>query len=205
MAYHRLSQPLSNPRAVRLTNHAFLDAMIIVGFIAAILGTNHALSGVPNIKLFDLFVFVAAYSLGMKRGAIIAVGAWIIYGSFNPYGVTTPTLLISVTTAELVYVVAGALVRRILPPNQVSVTSTKTLIALFICAVLATFLYDVSTNIYTGWAWSQASASSDYGRWIRLALFNPGAVAFSVLHITSNAIFFVTLAPLLIKGVQRLR
>jgi hypothetical protein len=204
MAHRRLSQAFPASRATRLPNHA-IDTLILVTFIAAILGTNHALSSLPNIKLFDLFVFVAAYSLGVKRGAAIAASAWIIYGSFNPYGVTTPTLLISVITAEFIYVTAAVVARQILPPNEVNMTSTKTLIVLFACAVLGTLLYDISTNIYTGWAWSQASASSDYGRWIRLALFNPGAIAFSISHIASNIIFFVTLAPLLIKGVQKLR
>ena len=47
-------------------------------FLAAILGTNYALSALPNVKLFDLLVFVAGYTLGVRRGATVAVGAWFV-------------------------------------------------------------------------------------------------------------------------------
>jgi len=48
-------------------------------FVLAILATNYAFAGLPNVKLFDLLVFVAGYTLGLRRGLIVAGGAMLLY------------------------------------------------------------------------------------------------------------------------------
>ena len=88
-------------------------------FVVAILATNYALSGLPNVKLFDLLVFAAGYSLGLRRGALVAVTAWLVYGNVNPWGVAQAPLLLTLMGAEVGYAVAGALVRRFVAPDAV--------------------------------------------------------------------------------------
>ena len=80
-------------------------------FVVAILISNYALSALPNVKLFDLLVFVAGYSLGLRRGDAVAVAAWLFYGSFNPWGATHPQLLVTLMASEVGYAAAGSLVR----------------------------------------------------------------------------------------------
>ncbi|MCH8331075.1 MAG: hypothetical protein IH946_06810, partial [Bacteroidetes bacterium] len=70
-------------------------------FVAAILGSNYALIGLPNVKLFDLLVFVAGYTLGLRRGATVAVAAGLVYGQANPWGYAQPSLLATLMGAEV--------------------------------------------------------------------------------------------------------
>ena len=46
-----------------------VEAGAILAFVAAILATNIALTSFPNVKLFDLMVFLAGYALGLRRGS----------------------------------------------------------------------------------------------------------------------------------------
>ena len=46
------------------------------------------------------------------------------------------------------------------------------------------------------------AGSQEYGRWISTALFNPGALFFMAVHVSSNAILFPVFAPLVIRLVD---
>ncbi|MSQ22579.1 MAG: hypothetical protein EXR53_04635 [Dehalococcoidia bacterium] len=184
---------------------ALVDAAAILAFVAAILATNYALSSFPNVKLFDLMVFLAGYTLGFRRGAAVAVLAWLVYGNFNPYGPTTLPLLATVIAAETAYAGAGAFIRRMVAPESVRLLPSRGSLLFAVVAVVATMVYDVAANVYTGVSWAMLSGSSDYARWIVTALFNPGALFFTAAHLSSNALFFAAFAPLLIKGAEKIR
>ena len=183
----------------------WVEGMVLVAFCGTILATNYALTALPNVKLFDLMVFLAGYTLGFRRGAAVATLSWVVYGTFNPWGPTTAPLLISVITSEMVYVLAGAFFRRWLPPEKLPTLPGLHTLALGGVAMASTLTYDAATNIYTGISWAQFAGSPDYGRWIMTALFNPGALWFSGVHVGSNVMFFSVLTPVLVKAVGKVR
>ena len=174
-------------------------------FVAAILASNYALAAIPNVKLFDLLVFVAGYTLGVRRGATVAVAAWFVYGQVNPFGYAPAPLLITLMAAEVGYALAGAVVRRIAPPDRVRLGPGLAWAA-FACAALAsTIAYDVATNVYTGivWAGIAGSGASTSG-WVWTALSNPGALFFMAAHVGSNLVFFTLFGPPLVRAARRL-
>ena len=172
-------------------------------FVMAILVSNYAMAGLPNVKLFDLLVFVAGYSLGLRRGALVAVAAWMVYGHINPWGVAHTELLVTLMAAEIGYAVAGSAVRALVRPSQLRLRPGWLNAGLLVVAVLATGTYDLVTNAYTGYFWANIAGTNDYGRWIPLAMFNPGALYFMAAHVGSNTMLFTAFGPLLMKGTER--
>jgi uncharacterized membrane protein len=67
---------------------------------------------IPNVKLMDAFVFIAAFLFGLKVGLGTAISTWAVYGFINPYGQDDFTLLLFLMTGECLYAVAGALLSR---------------------------------------------------------------------------------------------
>ena len=160
------------------------------------------LTALPNVKLFDLIVFVAGYTLGFRRGAAVATGAWLVYGTLNPWGPAGPLLLITLMASELSYALAGAGVRMLVSPKQLRLLPGKWSLVIAIAAAVSTITYDGVTNAFTGVTWAQMAGSSEYQRWILVALFNPGAMLFSAIHVGSNLILFSLFGAALIKGVE---
>ena len=195
-----VSAPALKPLVGR---RVLVDMATIASFIGVILATNYALAGLPNVKLFDLMVFVAGYTLGLRRGMAVAAGAWLIYGNFNPWGTAGPVLLATLMGSEMVYAAAGAGMRMLVPPDRLRARPGKRSLLLAAVAVACTAAYDGATNVYTGLAWAQFAGSSDYGRWVLVALFSPGALMFSAVHVGSNILSFSLAAPLLIKGIEK--
>jgi hypothetical protein len=67
---------------------------------------------IPNVKLMDAFVFIAAFLFGLEVGLGTAVSTWAVYGFINPYGQDDITLLLFLMTGECLYAIAGALLSR---------------------------------------------------------------------------------------------
>ena len=179
------------------------EALLPLAFVLAILFTNYALTALPSVKLFDLMVFAAGYTLGARRGASVAVAAWLVYGNFNPWGPTTGPLLMTVMAAETVYALAGAGVRRLLPPARVRLGPGLATLAFALAAVATTALYDIAANVFTGVAWAQFTGGDEVGRWVWVALTSPGALFFTMMHVGSNVAFFAAFGPGLVKGVEK--
>ncbi len=172
-------------------------------FVAAILATNYALSGVPNVKLFDLLVFVAGYSLGLRRGALVAVAAWLVYGNVNPWGVAQAPLLLTMMGAQVGYAVLGSVTRRFVSPDAIKLGPSRLSLVLLVSAFVATLAYDFATNLYTAFFWASIAGSTDYSRWLVTTLFGPGAVLFMVLHVGSNLALFPVFGPLLMRASRK--
>jgi hypothetical protein len=85
---------------------------LIPVFTALSLATNYAMIDIPNVKLMDSFVFIAAFLFGLKVGFGTAISIWAVYGFINPYGQDDLTLLLFLMTGECLYAVAGALLSR---------------------------------------------------------------------------------------------
>ena len=179
------------------------ELVLPAAFILAILASNFALASQPNVKLFDLMVFAAGFTLGFRRGALVAAGAWLAYGTFNPWGAAGPLLLATLMMSEFMYALAGAAMRLLISPKQLSIIPGRWSILLAAVALVSTLAYDAVTNAYTGIVWAQMTGGFEYKRWILIALFNPGALLFSAYHVGSNIIFFALVGPALVKGVER--
>ena len=179
------------------------ELVLPAAFILAILASNFALASLPNVKFFDLLVFAAGFTLGFRRGVLVAAGAWLVYGTFNPWGAAGPLLLATLMMSECVYALAGASVRKLVSPRQLSIAPGRTSLLLAAAALATTLAYDVLTNVYTGIIWAQMSGAFEYKRWVLIALFNPGALLFSAYHVGSNVLFFALLGPALIRGAER--
>ena len=183
----------------------FQEAAVMAAFLIAILGTNLVLTNYPNVKMFDTLVFVACYTLGFRRGALIAATAWIIYGTANPFGSSGMLLLGVQIAGEIGYALAGAVARNILLPEKIQMLPSSTSLMFGILAVLSTLTYDVVTNVYTALHWASLAQSTDYSRWIVGTLFNPVALFFAAAHLSSNVLFFAFFAPLISKAVCKLK
>ena len=174
-------------------------------FVGAILASNYALAAIPNVKLFDLLVFVAGYTLGVRRGATVAVAAWFVYGQANPFGYAPAPLLVTLMAAEIGYAAAGAVVRRFLPPERVRLGPGLAWAAFACAALAATIAYDAATNAYTGVVWAGlAGSGASVSSWVWMALTNPGALFFMAAHAGSNLVFFTLFGPPLSLAARRL-
>ena len=197
-SYAVISKQFNLP-SLDLTRINTADVITASVFIIAILGTNYAMAGLPNVKLFDLLVFSAGYVLGFRKGVLVGVSAWLLYGTFNPWGPADSLLLTILMTSEAIYAFMGFGFRKLIDPNNLRISNSRQSLILVGLAVLGTFLYDLFTNAYTGVVWANMSGGS-YIDWINIALFNPGALLFSFVHISSNIIIFLTLGPLVMRG-----
>ena len=181
------------------------ELVLPAAFIAAILASNYALASQPNVKLFDLLVFAAGFTLGFRRGALVAAGAWLVYGTFNPWGAAGPLLLATLMMSECIYALAGAALRLLVSPGRLSLLPGRWSLLLAAAALVTTLAYDAVTNVYTGIVWAQMTGGLEYKRWILTALFNPGALLFSAWHVGSNIVFFGLLGAAVIKGAEKAR
>lgn len=86
---------------------------LVAVFTALSLGTNYAMIDIPNVKLMDSFVFIAAFLFGLEVGLGSAVSIWIIYGFINPWGQAGFPLFFFLVIGECFYAIAGAFLRRI--------------------------------------------------------------------------------------------
>ena len=197
------ARQLDVPRPGALGPVLAREAVAPLAFILAILATNYALAGTPNVKVMDLLVFVAGYTLGFRRGVTVATGARLIYGTFNPWGIADPLLVVAMIISEIVFALAGTGLRWLVPPRRLRFVPGWHVLLFAAAAVVCTLTYDALTNVYTGVIWAQMVGGTEYGRWLLIALFNPGALLFSAMHVGSNIVFFALFGPALVKGVEK--
>ncbi len=162
-------------------------------FTALSLATNYAMIDIPNVKLMDALVFIAAFLFGLDVGVGSAIFIWIIYGFVNPYGQASIILLTFLITGECFYAISGALLRRTSAATEVLTTS----ILFGGVGLLATFAYDTLTNFAT----YLFLANSLYQA---LLIGIITGAPFALLHELSNGIFFATVVPGVILAARRL-
>lgn len=176
-----------------------MKVALIAVFTALSLGTNYAMIDIPNVKLMDAFVFVAAFLFGLEVGLGSAVSIWIIYGFINPYGQASFSLLFFLIAGECFYAVSGALlsrasVARDLINNARPYGSVSVVFGLI--GFQATFAYDVLTNFG-----SYVFTTSTLYQAFIVGMIT--GVPFAILHEASNLVFFATVVPLAIAASKR--
>ncbi len=132
---------------------------MIAVFTALSLGTNYVMIDLPNVKLMDALIFIAAFLFGLEVGLGSAISIWLIYGFINPYGQADPLLLFFLMTGESFYAIAGAFLSRASAAQDLlnNARPYKRMGLLFgLIGFQATFAYDVLTN-FGSWIFKTSS------------------------------------------------
>ncbi len=175
---------------------------LIPVFAALSLATNYAMIDIPNVKLMDAFIFIAAFLFGLKVGTGSAILTWGIYGFLNPYGQDDVTLLGFLILGECFYAIAGFLLSRVgtvykLLNNRDPYTRISLLSLLFgLVGFQVTFAYDLLTN-FGSWVFKTTSL------YHALVIGFITGVPFAIVHEASNVVFFATVVPLGIAAARR--
>ena len=178
-----------------------LKPVLIAVFTAECLATNYAMIALPNIKIMDALVFIAAFLFGWTVGVGIAISTWTVYGFVNPYGQAGFPLILFLMMGECFYAIGGASLRKTSVAKQLleerRVSADFAVIAMFGTAGLAlTFAYDVLTNFAT---YIFVSNSLYQALLIGLVTGAP----FAILHELSNLGIFAFVSPVAILFAHR--
>ena len=119
---------------------------IVAAFSGLIVGSNLILADLPDVKLLDTLVFVAAFIFGFRVGASVAVVSELAWSFVSPWGIAgyvTPFLVLG----EMIYALAGWAASRIFG-GHVRPGSVDGYIIGAVLAICA-FVWDIETNIGT--------------------------------------------------------
>jgi LytS/YehU family sensor histidine kinase len=165
------------------SNHVDSKKLAIIAVLAALsIGTNYAMISLYNVKIMDLIVFIGGFCFGPFVGVLIGMVSWIVYGSLNPLGFSLPVWL-STMFSEVIYGIAGALMRKSLTSKQLSeFKHERVFVSVYfgIIGMFLTLIYDIVTNIVFGYV----------SGWNILWAVIVGFVPFGFVHMVSNAFFF---------------
>ena len=173
---------------------------MIAVFTALSLGTNYVMIDIPNVKLMDALIFIAAFLFGLEVGLGSAISAWLVYGFINPYGQADPILLLFLMTGECFYAIAGALLSRASAARDLLSKGRpyKRIGLLFgMIGFQATFAFDIITN-FGSWIFKTSSLYQ------ALIVGLITGVPFAIIHEASNIVFFATVVPLAIIASKRM-
>jgi hypothetical protein len=160
-------------------------------FSALSLATNYAMISIPNVKLMDALVFIAAFLFGVDVGLGTAIVSWGVYGYVNPYGQDPFPLILFIVVGECFYAFAAGLLKKTSFGHDVmegGASLARSSIVFGIVGVTATFGYDIITNFAT----YLFLASSLYQA---LVIGIITGVPFAIVHELSNFVFFSAVAP----------
>jgi hypothetical protein len=161
---------------------------------AMIIGSDFALSGAPDVKLMDAIVFAAAYMLGFRVGASVAVISETVWSVVSPWGVAgsiTPFLVVG----ELLFAAAGTVAAK-----AWDVDSSIGARSLNIGAVLAmcAFVWDLETNFGTALIASWPSVTL-----AKVAAYELFGTPFMLLHELSDFALGMVFVPLIVLVIRR--
>jgi hypothetical protein len=191
----------SSSSSRRSLTSPILKPVLIAVFTAECLATNYAMIALPNIKIMDALVFIAAFLFDWTVGVGIAISTWAVYGFVNPYGQAGFPLILFLMMGECFYAIGGAGLRKTSVAKQLlaerRLSADFAVIAMFGTAGLAlTFAYDVLTNFAT---YIFVSNSLYQALLIGLVTGAP----FAILHELSNLGIFALVSPVAILVAHR--
>ena len=173
---------------------------VVAVFAALALATNYALIGIPNVKIMDALVFLAAFLFGVKVGLAVGASTWAVYGFINPQGSADLILLSFLITGECFYALAGAGLRKTTIARDLLDKGFRKGFSLVFGTVglLATLAYDVLTN-FASWLFLTTSLYD------ALVIGLVTGAPFALVHEISNLVLFSTAAPAAIIAAKRFR
>jgi hypothetical protein len=143
------------------------------------------MAAVPNVKFFEVCLFIAGAFLGFWGGSVVPLVAGTIYILFNPNGPQTIFLVgIAQIIGYMLFGIAGALFGKMILANR------NHYVGMTFCAaigVVVTFIYDILTN----GAWGLTMGA------VKPAIIS--GIAFSLVHMGFNGLIFGLAEPLMVK------
>ncbi len=175
-----------------------IKSALIAVFTAISLGTNYAMIDVPNVKVMDALIFIAAFLFGLEVGVLSAVTTRLIYGLFNPYG-QGGTILPFLCIGECFYAIAGVLLAKTTVAKDLNQNHSYTGMSLLfgLVGLQATFAFDVLTNFGT----YVFTTNSIYQA---LVIGMITGAPLGILHEITNLAFFALVVPPAIAAVKRI-
>jgi len=158
-------------------------------FTAMAIGLGFMFMLVPNLEFISVTVFLAGYTLGKKYGIMVGASAIFIYSAMNPLGsgLIYFTLLLGQLVAMGIVGFLGAVSVSLLPNNSrsmlVALSAGFGFFVAFIYDSITTLAYPVSA----GYSWEETIAYAISG------------LAFTFMHLVSNAAIFSIVVPGYIK------
>jgi hypothetical protein len=155
------------------------------GLVAAAFALKYPLIGLPNIEPLTLAFFAVGYGWGLRWGALVGAVGMALYASFNPWGAAIPPVWAAQVIGMALAGAAGGVIRR------VAGTTGRHWIVATVAGVIVTLIYDLLTNL--------AIALTIGPFWPMMA----AALPFAAIHITSNALLFGLIFPILTRWLLR--
>ena len=187
VSLHDESSPNTLPWLIRMnqTRRVLLAGLMIALTSAA----GFALSGVPNVEVMTLLVFVAGYLLGVKLGMVVGAAAMLLHSLFNPHGPAHPPLLAAQLLGFAIIGLSGAVVgpriagmQRIWWASAVSAITGGGL----------TVIYQLMVNVASFYTFAGDKALA------QLPVYIWAGMAFTVMHLVWNiGVFLVSVRPML--------
>jgi len=177
---------------------------LIAVFVGLSLGTNYALSDLPNVKFMDSFDFIATYLFGLSIGLPVVILTRTIYALVNPWGPASGWLIALLVLGDCFYAIAGLFARRVslLERNGEAVQRSLKLGLLGLFSALA---FDLMTNIGSGLLVLTGPTPQVWlGRAVIWGLITMNfPLPLGILHEVTDFLFFATLVPASILLLRR--
>jgi hypothetical protein len=166
------------------------NASLIAILAATALAGNYALSGVPNVEISSIIVFLSGFLFGTTVGTLVGFTTMTIYQFLNPWGAFILPIGGTVIACTIFIGIVGGIVGRNFRFGKTIEVGWVTGLAFL--GVMTTLFFDLVTNY---------AYSLTFGVPYILALAT--GFPFLVLHIISNALFFGFLTPAITQVVQQ--
>ncbi len=177
---------------------------LIAVFVGLSLGTNYALSDLPNVKFMDSFDFIATYLFGLSIGLPVVILTRTIYALVNPWGPASGWLIALLVLGDCFYAIAGLFARKVslLERNGEAVQRSLKLGLLGLFSALA---FDLMTNIGSGLLVLTGPTTQVWlGRAVIWGLITMNfPLPLGILHEVTDFLFFATLVPASILLLRR--
>jgi uncharacterized membrane protein len=161
-------------------------------FVAVGIVLGLALSAIPNVELVTATCFVAGFLLGPSAGLLVGGLTEALFAGFNPLGSSFGILLVSQVLGMALAGAMGALAAWLIGRRYDRVRYPITIVSV---GVLATFLFDVLTNL----AFPLTAGFSVSMLMVSLV----AAIPFSGIHILSNALVFLLIVTPLLPRLEK--
>jgi hypothetical protein len=174
------------------TRRALLACLLVA--VAASLG--FALSGIPNVEIMTLAVFVSGFLLGPAYGAGVGAAAATLFSVFNPLGAALPPLVASQAAGQAIAGLSGG----VAGPGLARVRGRfAARLAAGGLGLVLTLFYDVMTNVGAYATISEEKSIEG------LVKFVAAGILFVGLHVVWNTVLFAATLVAILRVLDRYR